>query len=116
MAQLFNLGLDDDRFASLANGEVQMTPLFEGGGWRARLLVTRSGSWPMHTDEEREIYVVLRGEVAYQIGGDVNQEVRVRAGQLIAFAPHEPHGARIERGAISIRFDYAGEQTQDDRS
>lgn len=34
-------------------------------------------------------------------------EQRVKAGEAILLAPGEPHGARVEEGAVSINVDVA---------
>jgi mannose-6-phosphate isomerase-like protein (cupin superfamily) len=103
MAQLIDFAADESRppWEDLADGEVRRVPLFEGAGVRARVLITRSGSWPSHADEEAEMYVVVRGEVIFH----TDHEVRVPAGRAIVFAPGEAHAARIENGAVSIQID-----------
>jgi len=47
--------------------------------------------------------VGLEGEVIHVTEG----EQRVRAGEAILLAPGEPHGARVENGAVSINVDFA---------
>ena len=103
MAQLIDFAIDGSElpWADLAEGVVRRVLLFEHAGVRARVLTTKSGSWPPHTEEEEEMYVVVRGEVIFY----TDHEVRVPAGRAIVFAPGETHAARIESGAISIQIE-----------
>jgi quercetin dioxygenase-like cupin family protein len=103
MAQHFDLAAQMD-WTDLAEGEVRIMPLHQrADGGRIRLLVTRCGVWPQHVEEQPEFYMVLKGEVIYL----TKREHRVQAGEAILFAPGEPHGARIENGAVSLNVDFA---------
>lgn len=62
-----------------------------------------SREWPKHVEEKAELYVVLKGEVIYI----TDREQAVKAGEAILLAPGEPHGARVEEGAVSINVDFA---------
>src|SRR5712692_6449196 len=101
MAQIFDLASKVDS-ADLADGEVRIIPLLQyENGVRVRMLVTRRGEWPRHMEEKAELYVVLKGEVIHI----TESEQLVKAGEAILLAPGEPHGARVERGAVSINVD-----------
>ena len=103
MAKVFDLASKID-WADLAEGEVRVVPLLQlQNGVRVRMLVTRRGEWPKHVEEKAELYVVLKGEVIYI----TDREKAVKAGDAILLAPGEPHGARIEEGAVSINVDFA---------
>ena len=103
MAQVFALTAETD-WADLTEGEVRVIPLLQyENGVRVRMLVTRCGAWPKHVEDQAELYVVLKGEVIYI----TEREHRVKAGEAILLAPGEPHGARVERGAVSINVDLA---------
>jgi len=103
MAQIFDLASKVDS-ADLADGEVRIIPLLQyENGVRVRMLVTRRGEWPRHMEEKAELYVVLKGEVIHI----TESEQLVKAGEAILLAPGEPHGARVERGAVSINVDFA---------
>ena len=65
------------------------------------MLVTRCGAWPKHVENRAELYVVLKGEVIYI----TEREHHVKAGVAMLLAPGELHGARVERGAVSINVD-----------
>jgi quercetin dioxygenase-like cupin family protein len=102
MAHIIDLAAKSD-WADLADGEVRIRPLLQyENGVRVRMLVSRRGAWPKHVEEKAELYVVLKGEVI-QI---TDREQRVRAGEAILLAPGEPHGARVENGAVSINVDF----------
>ena len=103
MAQIFDLASQTD-WTGLGDGEVRVIPLLQyDNGVRVRLVVSRRGEWPKHVEERAELYVVIRGEVIHVAEG----EHRVQAGQAILLAPGEPHGARVENGAVSINVDFA---------
>jgi quercetin dioxygenase-like cupin family protein len=103
MATIFDLASNVD-WADLAEGEVRIIPLLQyENGVRVRMLVTRRGEWPKHVEEKAELYVVLKGEVVHITESDHP----VRAGEAILLAPGEPHGARVEDGAVSINVDFA---------
>ena len=103
MAQHFYLAAAMD-WSDLAEGEVRVIPLAQyADGLRVRLVVAGRGEWPKHVEPQAELYVMLKGEVI-QI---TDREQRVRAGEAILIGPGEPHGARIEEGAVSINVDYA---------
>jgi mannose-6-phosphate isomerase-like protein (cupin superfamily) len=102
MPRLIDFAVRDEPWADVPEGKAQVLPLLEKDGVRARLLVTRSGSWPAHVDDHDEAYFVLRGEVVYY----TDREIRVRAGQGILFAPGESHSARIEGGAVSLKLEF----------
>jgi mannose-6-phosphate isomerase-like protein (cupin superfamily) len=103
MAQVIDFAVGEEPWTGLGDGEVRIVPLIEGGGVRARLLITRAGHWPVHTEKRSEAYVVLMGEVIYANG---EGEIKVRPGQAIVFERGEEHSARIERGAVSIKLDF----------
>jgi quercetin dioxygenase-like cupin family protein len=102
VAQIFELaGLTD--WTDLAEGEVRTIPLLQyDNGVRVRVVVSRRGVWPKHMEEGAELYIVLKGEVIHI----TDREQRVKAGEAIVLAPGEPHGARVEQGAVSINVDY----------
>jgi len=103
MAQIFDLASKID-WADLAEGEVRIIPLLQyENGVRVRMLVTRRGEWPRHVEEKAELYVVLKGQVIHI----TKSEQAVNAGEAILLAPGEPHGARVEDGAVSINVDFA---------
>lgn len=103
MAKIFDLASNVD-WSDLGDGEVRIIPLLQyDNGVRIRMLVTRRGEWPHHVEEKAELYVVLKGEVIHI----TEDEHPVRAGEAILLAPGEPHGARVESGAVSINVDFA---------
>jgi quercetin dioxygenase-like cupin family protein len=103
MAQIFDLASQID-WTALDEGEVRVIPLLQyDNGVRVRLVVSRRGQWPKHVESQAELYVVMRGEVIHV----TEREHRVRAGQAILLAAGEPHGARVENGAVSINVDFA---------
>lgn len=103
MAQIFDLASKID-WADLAEGEVRVVPLLQyENGVRVRMLVTRRGEWPRHVEEKAELYVVLKGKVIHI----TEREQAVKAGEAILLEPGEPHGARVEEGAVSINVDFA---------
>jgi quercetin dioxygenase-like cupin family protein len=103
MAHVVDLAAMND-WVDLAEGEVRIVPLVQyDNGVRVRMLVSRRGEWPKHVEQHAELYVVLKGEVIHVTEG----EQRVRAGEAILLAPGEPHGARVENGAVSINVDFA---------
>lgn len=102
MAHIVDLAAKTD-WADLADGEVRIVPILQyENGVRVRMLVSRRGEWPKHVEQQAELYVVLRGEVIHL----TESEQRVRAGEAILLAPGEPHGARVENGAVSINVDF----------
>jgi quercetin dioxygenase-like cupin family protein len=103
MTEIFDLAAKTD-WAELAEGDVRIVPIVQyENGMRVRMLVTRRGAWPKHTEEKPELYVVLKGEVIHI----TDREYPVKAGEAILLAPGEPHGARVEQGAVSINVDFA---------
>ena len=103
MAQIVDLTAETD-WTGLDEGEVRVVPLLQcDNGVRVRMVVSRRGKWPKHVEEQAELYVVVRGEVIHV----TDREHRVQAGQAILLAPGEPHGARVENGAVSINVDFA---------
>lgn len=103
MANIFDLAAKAD-WSDLAEGEVRVVPLLEfDNGVRVRMLIARRGVWPKHTEKKPELYVVLKGEVTYI----TDTEHRVKAGEAIVIGSGEPHGARVEDGAVSINVDSA---------
>ncbi len=103
MAQTFDLASKID-WSDLAEGEVRVIPLLQyPNGVRVRMLVTRRGEWPKHVEKKAELYMVLKGEVIYI----TDREQAVKTGEAILLEPGEPHGARIEEGAVSINVDVA---------
>ena len=52
---------------------------------------------------EPNFYVVLQGEVIHL----TDTEQRVNAGEAIRLGPGEPHGTRVEEGAVSVNVDFA---------
>ena len=103
MAQIFDLAAQTD-WSDLAEGEVRVIPLVQyQNGVRVRMLVSRRGVWPKHVEENPELYVVLKGEVIHV----TDREQRVKAGEAILLDPREPHGARVEDGAVSVNVDFA---------
>lgn len=103
MARIFDLASQTD-WAGLAEGEVRIIPLAQyENGVRVRMLISRRGAWPKHVESSAELYIVLKGEVVHI----TDSEQRVKTGEAILLAPGEPHGARIEDGAVSINVDFA---------
>jgi len=103
MAQVFDLNTGMD-WSGLADAEVRAIPLVHyPNGMRVRVLVSRCGTWPQHVEQSAELYVVLAGEVVFL----TDREQRVSAGHAILLAPGEPHGGRVEHGAVSINVDWA---------
>jgi mannose-6-phosphate isomerase-like protein (cupin superfamily) len=86
---------------SLQPQEVRAFPVVAEGDFRIRLLLTRSGNWPQHTDSRPETYVVLRGEVNYF----TDREFVAKSGSMVTFAAGEAHSARIISGALSLSLD-----------
>ncbi|MGH7416110.1 MAG: AraC family ligand binding domain-containing protein [Candidatus Rokuibacteriota bacterium] len=103
MARVFDLAAEMD-WAGLAEGEVRIVPLVQyENGVRVRMLVSGRGEWPKHVEEQAELYLVLKGAVIHI----TEREHRVTAAEAILLAPGEPHGARVEEGAVSINVDLA---------
>lgn len=103
MAHIVDLAAKSD-WANLADGEVRIVPLLQyENGVRVQMLISRRGEWPKHVEDKAELYIVLKGEVIHITGS----EQRVRAGEAVLLAPGEPHGARVESGAVSINVDFA---------
>ena len=102
MAHVIDLLAKAD-WTDLGEGEIRVVPIHRyDNGVRLRLLISRRGEWPKHVEEQAELYVVLKGEVIYV----TENEQRVRAGEAIILAPGEPHGARVENGAVSLNVDF----------
>ncbi len=90
-------------WTGLADGEVRVVLLARyDNGMRVRMPVSRRGVWPRHVEERAELYVVLRGEVIYDLP---DREAPIGAGQAILLDPGEPDGARVLKGAVSINVD-----------
>ena len=103
MPQIHDLAAQMD-WTDLAEGGVRTIPLVQyENGVRVRMIVSRRGAWPKHVETGAELYIVLRGEVIHI----TDTERRVKAGEAILLAPGEPHGARVEDGAVSINVDLA---------
>lgn len=109
MPQVHDLAAQMD-WTDLAEGEVRIIPLLQYvNGVRVRMVVSRHGAWPAHVETGAELYVVLKGEVIHI----TDTERRVKAGEAILLAPGEPHGARVEDGAVSINVDLAALDRRD---
>ena len=103
MPQIHDLTAQMD-WTDLAAGEVRIVPLLQyENGVRVRMVVSRHGTWPTHVETGAELYIVLKGEVVHV----TDTERNVKAGEAILLAPGEPHGARVEYGAVSINIDLA---------
>ena len=103
MASFFDLSENVD-WSGLDDGEVRIVPLFQTeAGPRVRILITRSGSWPLHSHDHPELYFVLRGKVTFL----TDTEVSLLPGQALVFEAGERHGARISEGAVTLNVDFS---------
>lgn len=59
----------------------------------AHVYFKKGGEVPMHSHHNEQITYVLQGALKFLLGQEQDQEVIVRAGEVLTIPPHYPHSA-----------------------
>lgn len=59
----------------------------------AQIYFKKGGEVPMHSHHNEQITYVLEGALKFLLGADQDEEVIVRAGEVLTIPPHLPHSA-----------------------
>jgi quercetin dioxygenase-like cupin family protein len=59
----------------------------------AHVYFKKGGEVPMHSHHNEQITYVLEGALKFLLGPDQDEEVIVRAGEVLTIPPHLPHSA-----------------------
>ena len=59
----------------------------------AHVYFKKGGEVPMHSHHNEQITYVLEGALKFLLGEDQDEEVIVRAGEVLTIPPHLPHSA-----------------------
>ncbi len=59
----------------------------------AQIYFKKGGEVPMHSHHNEQITYVLEGALKFLLGRDQDEEVIVRAGEVLTIPPHLPHSA-----------------------
>ena len=57
---------------------------------------------PMHSHHNEQITYVLEGALKFLLGEDQNEEVIVRAGEVLTIPPHLPHSAEALEDTLDV--------------
>jgi quercetin dioxygenase-like cupin family protein len=68
----------------------------------AHVYFKKGGLVPQHSHHNEQITYVLQGALRFLLGQDQNQEVIVRAGEVLTIPPHLPHSAEALEDTLDV--------------
>ena len=68
----------------------------------AHIYLKKDGLVPMHSHHNEQITYVLDGALKFLLGKDQNEEVIVRAGEVLTIPPHLPHSALALEDTLDV--------------
>jgi quercetin dioxygenase-like cupin family protein len=68
----------------------------------AHIYFKKGGLVPQHSHHNEQITYVLQGALRFLLGRDQDQEVIVRAGEVLTIPPHLPHSAEALEDTLDV--------------
>ena len=85
--------LNDDIQRRLITGDNMMI---------AHVYIKAGGVVPMHSHHNEQITYILDGALKFLLGEDQDEEVIVRAGEVLVIPPHLPHSATALEDTVDV--------------
>ncbi|UTW54793.1 cupin domain-containing protein [Kordiimonas sp. SCSIO 12610] len=68
----------------------------------AHVYLKKGGIVPMHSHHNEQITYILDGALKFLLGEDQDEEVIVRAGEVLVIPPHLPHSAEALEDTLDV--------------
>ena len=68
----------------------------------AQIFFKKGGLVPLHSHHNEQITYVLEGALRFRLGAEQDEEVIVRAGEVLTIPPHLPHSAEAMEDTLDV--------------